>query len=105
MFLSAIARGGVRIDWRPRLEWLRNLVGGVLMGLGAALAPGGNDVLVLYSLPSFSPHALPSYAALAVGVVVAILLMRAVFGIDMRAEVKDDVFVSDWGLGTRRQKS
>ena len=26
-------------------------------------------MLVLYGLPSFSPHALPSYAALAVGVV------------------------------------
>ena len=75
------------------------------MGLGAALTPGGNDVLVLYSLPSVSPHALPSYAALALGVVVAILLMRVIFGIEMRAEVKNDVFLTDWGLGTRPQKS
>jgi len=105
MFVSALARGGIHVDWRPRLDWLRNLFGGVLMGLGAALTPGGNDVLVLYSLPSLSPHALPSYGALAIGVVAAILLMRAIFGIEMRAEVKNDVFLSDWGLGTRPQKS
>jgi hypothetical protein len=105
MFLSSLARGGLTIDWRPRLDWWRNVIGGALMGLGAALTPGGNDVLVLYSLPSLSPHALPSYAALALGVVVAILLMRAVFGIEMRAEVKNDVFLTDWGLGRRPQKS
>jgi hypothetical protein len=105
MFISALARGGMRIDWRPRLSWLRNVFGGALMGLGAALTPGGNDVLVLYSLPSLSPHALPGYGALAIGVVIAILLMRAIFGIEMRAEVKNDIFVSDWGLGTRPQKS
>jgi uncharacterized membrane protein YedE/YeeE len=105
MFLSSLARGGLRLDWRPRLDWLRNIFGGALMGLGAALTPGGNDVLVLYSLPSVSPHALPSYAALALGVVVAILLMRLIFGIEMRAEVKNDVFITDWGLGTRPQKS
>ncbi len=101
MFVSSLARGGFRVDWRPRLDWLRNVVGGALMGLGAALTPGGNDVLVLYSLPSLSPHALPSYAALALGVVAAILLMRAVFGIEMRAEVKSDIFLTDWGLGRR----
>ena len=105
MFLSALARGGLRLDWRPRRDWARNLVGGSLMGLGAALTPGGNDVLVLYGLPSLSPHALPGYAALAVGVIAAIVLMRAIFGLEMRAEIKDDVFVSDWGLGTRPQKS
>jgi hypothetical protein len=105
MFLSTLARGGPRLDWRPHVGWIRNFAGGGLMGIGAALTPGGNDVLVLYALPSLSPHALPSYAALAVGVVVAILLMRAIFGLEMRAEIKDDVFVSDWGLGTRSQKS
>jgi uncharacterized membrane protein YedE/YeeE len=105
MFVSAVARGGLRFDCRPRVDWLRNVFGGLLMGLGAALTPGGNDVLVLYSLPSLSPHALPSYAALALGVIAAILFMRAVFGIEMRAEVKHDIFLTDWGLGRRSQKS
>jgi len=105
MFLSALVRGGPRLDWRPRLAWLRNLAGGVLMGIGVALTPGGNDALVLYSLPSLSPHAIPSYLALALGVAVALVLMRVLFGIKMGAEVKDDVFLTDWGLGTRPQKS
>jgi hypothetical protein len=105
MFLSTLARGGPKLDWRPHIGWVRNLVGGGLMGLGAALTPGGNDVLVLYGLPSLSPHAVPSYVALALGVAVALVLMRALFGIKMGAEVKDDVFLTDWGLGTRSQKS
>jgi uncharacterized membrane protein YedE/YeeE len=105
MFVSTLAKGGPRLDWRPRMAWLRNLFGGTLMGLGVALTPGGNDVLVLYGLPSLSPHAIPSYAALAVGVAVAIVLMRVLFGIKMGAEIKDDVFLSDWGLGTKQQKS
>jgi uncharacterized membrane protein YedE/YeeE len=104
MFLSTLTRGGFRVDWRPRLGWLRNLFGGVLMGLGVAMAPGGNDVLVLYAIPSLSPHAIPVFAALAAGVAVALLFLRAVFGVETRAVCRDDVFISDWGLGTRAAK-
>ena len=64
------------------------------MGLGAALAPGGNDVLVLYSLPIFSPHALPAFAAMAVGIFAGLLLMRAIFGIEMRVSCRNDRYVS-----------
>jgi short-chain fatty acids transporter len=39
----------------------RPVVGGIFMGLGAALIPGGNDVLVLHGIPSLSPQAIPSY--------------------------------------------
>ena len=38
------------------------------MGFGTALAPGGNDVLILYGIPTVSPYAVPTYTALAVGV-------------------------------------
>ena len=60
MLLSTVQRGTFRVDWRPRRSWLRNFSGGVLMGLGVALTPGGNDALVLYGVPSLSPHALPA---------------------------------------------
>lgn len=46
--------------------------GGALMGFGAALVPGGNAVLILQGIPTFSPHALPDYLALCLGI--AILL-------------------------------
>jgi len=58
MVLSTWQRGSLRVDWRPQFAWARNFVGGLLMGLGAALIPGGNDALVLYGIPSLSPHAM-----------------------------------------------
>jgi uncharacterized membrane protein YedE/YeeE len=50
----------------------RHLLGGTIMGTGAALIPGGNDVLVLHALPALSPHALFAYAALVAGAAAAL---------------------------------
>ncbi len=38
------------------------------MGLGTSLVPGGNDVLLLNAIPGLSPHALPAYLAILVGI-------------------------------------
>jgi hypothetical protein len=54
----------------------RRLIGGTLMGVGAALVPGGNGVLVLQGMPALSPHAGPAYLAVVGGVAVAILALR-----------------------------
>lgn len=45
----------------------KHLLGGTVMGVAAALIPGGNDVLVLHALPALSPHAPVAYLALVVG--------------------------------------
>jgi uncharacterized protein len=95
MLLSTIQRGSFRIDWRPRPGWLLNAIGGALMGFGTALAPGGNDALVLYGIPTLSPYALPVYAALAVGVAMGLAMMRAWFGIEGRVECRNDTFITD----------
>jgi uncharacterized membrane protein YedE/YeeE len=95
MLASTWQRKSFRIDWRPRWSWLRNLIGGTLMGLGTALLPGGNDALVLYGIPSLSPHALPAYAALILGIFVALLTMRAIFGIEMRVACRKDIYIAD----------
>jgi hypothetical protein len=95
MFASTWQRGSFRIDWRPRLSWLRNIFGGVLMGLGCALLPGGNDALILYGIPGLSPHALPAYAALLLGIFVALLTMRAMFGVEMRVACRNDMYIAD----------
>jgi uncharacterized membrane protein YedE/YeeE len=65
----------LRLRLRPRDAALR-LGAGVLMGFGAALVPGGNDVLVLHALPALSPHALPAYAAMLLGILAAVGLRR-----------------------------
>ena len=60
------------------------------MGLGAAVIPGGNDALILYGIPSLSPHALPSYVALVAGIAAVLSFMRWGFGIEMHVECHND---------------
>lgn len=95
MLISTLERRSFRLDLRPRAAWWRNLIGGTLMGFGVALAPGGNDVLILYGLPSLSPHALPTFAAMLLGIALALLALHAWFGIESRVQCRDDLFVSD----------
>lgn len=95
MFASTWQRGSFRVDWRPRLSWFRNVIGGFLMGLGCALLPGGNDALILYGIPGLSPHALPAYAALLLGIFVALITMRAVFHVEMRVACRNDMYIAD----------
>lgn len=95
MLTSTLQRGSFRVDWRPRWSWLRNISGGILMGLGTALLPGGNDALILYGIPSLSPHALPAYVALVIGVFLSLLTLRAVFGMEMRVACRNDVYIAD----------
>lgn len=95
MFASTIQRGSFRFDWRPRAAWLRNGIGGVLMGFGVALTPGGNDAFVLYAIPSLSPHALPAFVAMMIGIALALVMLRTAFGIETRASCRDDLFYSD----------
>ena len=91
MGLSAWQRGSFRLDWRPSLSWARNLVGGLLMGLGAGMAAGGNDVLVLHGIPGLSPHALPTYAALMAGIAVALVMDRLMRGEFMKVDCSGDI--------------
>jgi uncharacterized protein len=92
MLISTLQRRSFRFDWKPRPSWLMNLFGGVLMGFGVALAHGGNDSLVLYAIPIFSPHALPGFAALAIGTAAGLLTLRLLLGIEMRAECHNDLY-------------
>jgi hypothetical protein len=74
---AACARNRFRLRWPTRHGAARSLAGGVLMGTGAALVPGGNDALVLHALPSLAPHAPLAYAALTVGAGATLLAIRA----------------------------
>lgn len=76
MTLSAWQRGSLRLDIRPRPVWLRHFAGGLAMGAGAALVPGGNDVLLLHGIPNLSPHALPAFAAMLAGIALTLAIAR-----------------------------
>ena len=75
MAVSAWRTGRFRARWSFR-GWGRCLFGGVLMGVGAGLVPGGNDVLILHGIPGFSPHAVPVFVAMLIGIALALLIQR-----------------------------
>jgi hypothetical protein len=68
------------------------------MGMGVALTPGGNDALVLYGIPSLSPHALPAFLAMVIGIVLGLWSMRAWFGIEMRVACRNDLYTATEAL-------
>ncbi len=92
MLASTLQRGSFHVDWRPQVSWLRNIFGGALMGLGTAMLPGGNDALILYAIPSFSPHAVPAYIALVIGAAAGLLAMKHLGGIDARVVCSNDIY-------------
>jgi hypothetical protein len=60
------------------------------MGFGAALAPGGNDVLLLHSIPMLSAHALPVYGSMIAGIALVLVGMRWLSGVTMRVDCGGD---------------
>lgn len=79
IFLACVAGAGVAARRHGRLQLRLNvadipkrLLGGTVMGVAAALIPGGNDVLVLHALPALSPHAPLAYLALVLGAAAAL---------------------------------
>lgn len=77
MLGSALKRGSFRLDMPDLRGAARHLVAGLAMGLGAGLIPGGNDGLILFGLPPLSPHALPDWLAIVLGIALMLTLLRA----------------------------
>ena len=76
VIVSSVLSRRFFLDWRALTEWRGFLCGGILMGIGAALVPGGNDVLLLNAIPGLSPHALPAYLAMLAGVAIALMVVK-----------------------------
>jgi hypothetical protein len=75
IFLSALQAHHL-VFQTPGRSWFRYFVGGVLMGLGATLVPGGNDMLILNGIPGLSAHGLPAYLAMMVGIAIALVIIK-----------------------------
>jgi uncharacterized membrane protein YedE/YeeE len=95
MLLSAWQRGSLKLRWRRLKAWPRHLMGGTLMGAGAVLIPGGNDTLILKSLPGLSPHAIPAFVALVFGIGVTLLFMRLLTGKTLKVVCTNDICRSE----------
>jgi len=89
--LSSLANKSFVFDGRIRLNWLLNFLGGILMGVGATLIPGGNDALILHAIPGGSPHALPAYASLLAGTAAGLIVIRAIAGTAVKVECTGDI--------------
>ncbi len=76
MGLSSRQRRSFALRIPPAPVLVRSIAGGLLMGLGAAILPGGNDTLVLIAIPTLAPSALGVYAAVLAGAAIALLLLR-----------------------------
>lgn len=75
IFLSAYLSKTFVINFKFRWNYL---FGGFLMGVGAMLIPGGNDVILLNSIPTISFQAVPSYLAMLIGIAALLLLKKRI---------------------------
>jgi hypothetical protein len=75
VIVSAIQSRHALLQTTPKPIWIRYFFGGVLMGMGAALVPGGNDMLLFNGIPGLSVHALPAYMAMLLGIGVSLAVL------------------------------
>lgn len=80
LLAGALAGGWMTGQWRRRplaaRDVLRCLAGGLIMGWGSLLIPGGNDGLVLLGMPLLWPYAWASFVTMCV-VIYGALRLRA----------------------------
>lgn len=63
-------------------HWLRALAGGLLMGVGATLVPGGNDAMLFTGVPLLLPNLLTGYASFTATLALALLVRRQAVPMD-----------------------
>jgi len=102
--LAALIAGAALSGWHRKTlslrlggwrDWSRHFAGGILMGAGAAMIPGGNDVLLLHGIPNLSAHALPAFAGIVIGIAVALILGRRMTGIALTIDCSGDLCAVD----------
>ncbi|WP_246312374.1 YeeE/YedE thiosulfate transporter family protein [Pseudaquabacterium terrae] len=72
--LAGALAGGAgrwRRGWPPARDWARCVAGGLLMGWGSLLIPGGNDGLILAGMPLGWPYAWAAFAMMVLVIAVA----------------------------------
>lgn len=74
MVTAAVVGGTFRIQRGSLRNWTRAALGGLLMGVGATLVPGGNDAMLFTGVPLLLPNLLVGYAAFVATLFVGLLL-------------------------------
>ncbi|MGI9415695.1 MAG: YeeE/YedE thiosulfate transporter family protein, partial [Hyphomicrobiales bacterium] len=95
MMVSSVQRGSFSLRRPQAGRAAIHFTGGALMGFGAAMAPGGNDALILDTIPGLSPHAVPTFLAMLAGIVAGLGVMRLFGGTIPPVRCTGDICVSD----------
>jgi hypothetical protein len=69
---AGLASGSFRLERPATASVLRSIAGGALMAVGAAYVPGGNDHLLLWSVPGGSVSGLVAYLIMSASILLAI---------------------------------
>lgn len=79
LFAGAIVSSWLKDRFHPTLgTWqfaLSNLAGGFLMGIGASAVPGGNDVLLMWTIPGLTLYGVIGYLTMIASIAVMMKLM------------------------------
>lgn len=94
MLISAIMKKSLVLKMKPKKSWGAHLVGGALMGVGTVLIPGGNDTLILKSMPGLSLHAIPTFGALLCGIAIALRVRQSISGKALEVVCTDDICIA-----------
>lgn len=76
MTAASVIGGTFRLRSGTRRDWAKAAGGGLLMGTGATLVPGGNDAMLFTGVPLLLPNLLAGYAAFALTLLIALLIRR-----------------------------
>ncbi len=76
MTAATVIGGTFKLRAGTARQWLSALPGGLLMGIGATLVPGGNDAMLFTGVPLLLPNLLAGYASFAATLALALLIRR-----------------------------
>lgn len=82
LFLGAILSSWLKDRFKPTLGTWKlaggNLIGGFLMGIGASAVPGGNDILLMWTIPGLALYGAIAYLVMIATIALAFKLMPLV---------------------------
>lgn len=82
LFIGAIISSWLKDKFRPTLgTWklaFSNLMGGFLMGIGASAVPGGNDILLMWTIPGLALYGVIAYLVMIATIAIALKILPIV---------------------------
>lgn len=78
--LSAVLKGRFALQFDGMAASAMHFIGGMLMGVGAAWVPGGNDVLLLWTIPGMALYGLIAYLVMIAVIAAAMVIGKRLGG-------------------------